>query len=165
MPKGKGKKFATSCIRSNPDQKAVRECSKKVEVSLVVNCWTYMLKRVPRDQMVGVGLFLWMGTVRQLRSPPWILDGATVLMTAKVATNSKAIGTSSKLIQLGGGQWSKGFLQIANLDLLRGVDCLTMRRSNRVIQSPGDSEGNQRHKGAGPWQTGGLGWHFQFSPF
>ena len=86
-----------------------------------------------------------------MQSPLWILDGATVLMTAKVLANPKTQkGDSSKLIQLGGGQWSEGFLQIANLDLLRSADCLTMRRSNRVIQSPGDSEGNQRHEGAGP---------------
>ena len=91
-----------------------------------------------------------MGTVRQLQSQPWIPDGATVLMTAKVLANPKTQkGDSSKLIQLGGGQWSH-FLQIANLDLLRSADCLTMCRSNRVIQSPGDSEGNQRHEGAGP---------------
>ena len=88
-------------------------------------CWS-----VPRDQMVGAGPFLWMGTVRLLQSPPWIQGGATVRTTAEVTAKKKEL---TKPIQSGVGVGGMGYLQITNIDVLQGADCLTMCKKSTLV--------------------------------
>ena len=90
-------------------------------------CWS-----VPRDQMVGAGPFPWMGAVRLLQSPLWIQGGATVRTTAEV-TAKKWL---TKPIQSGVGVGGTGNLQITNIDVLQGADCLTMCKKSTLVPHP-----------------------------
>ena len=115
LPKGKGKKYATSCIRSD---------TRRTAVGKMFYC---PLKHCHRENMAGVERFLWMATVKRWLGQLWIQDGATAQMTAEVR-----IPFLKDHCLEGGMVLSRGKLQITNLDLLRSGDCQTLCRSSRV---------------------------------
>ena len=74
-----------------------------------------------------------MGTVRLLLSPLWIQGGATVRTTAKVTAKKTEL---TKPMQSGVGVWSTDYLQITNIDVLKGADCLTMCKNSTLVPHP-----------------------------
>ena len=110
MPKGKGKKSATTCVHSK--KPAVRQN-------------VISLGDIFRENMAGAEQFLWSETmiIRWLNQL-WIQDGATARTTAGVIIAWIYISQFSSA----GLKLSAGNLQITNLDLLRGGDCQKLCR-------------------------------------
>ena len=121
MPKGRGRKFATTCIRSDPEIKAVsskmRECLKIYAGVSPGTKWLVRDHSLEWEQWdycrahCGFRVGLLYGRLQR-----W--------PQKKLLT---------KPIQSGVGRGGMGYLQITNIDVLQGADCLTMCKKSTLV--------------------------------
>ena len=119
IPKGKGKKYATTCFRSDPRRKAVGKNS-------------FILRHCQGEHG-------WCGTIplngdsNTVARPT--VDSGWGYCTDDCKGDRKKTELT-KPMQSGVGVWSTDYLQITNIDVLQGADCLTMCKKSTLVPHP-----------------------------